>query len=757
MANVKDTSRDTESTPQPSESDSGVEDSAAATAPPVPNTLETTLAMFPLAETHESRETGKRHRQQQAQASIMVTLNDRKINEALHDVLFPAEDDLLGDSLDRVRVDPDSVLKKRRSETGRAVSILNRRVMAMLQHTSILKPPAPKLPTALQAPRVNRMRALPSMVPAPPKDVRLSSSGTGGGNCQKRLELSMVKIVPKAVSYMAPNEFGVRMVTPYKLFEYQSKAVQWMIDREEGKVRNDLYAPNINGCMLAMVMGLGKTTTAATLVARTLQKQRSDGSCSIYVCPKNLLGTVRHEFEKFFGDQIRLIIYHKSFLGSEYNSFGAKQIREYDIIITNYSSITTRMSAYMGGTGKKKNPNPRPMAPGAREFCEFEWFRIILDESHEIRERNTARFKTVAAMKSPRRICLTGTPIHNKIKDLYTQMEFCGLRLPRGAKPTRENLYALKITDMIRFVDNKDAESVKLPPKRVHKIYFDLSEEEKVMHRFYMAMARDILTQSMKDTGKAKGQRTFEALAGTIRVLQVCSAPYLVTDASKDTSVPVEDDMCDVAPAVIFPADTNINRWLYDRNGTAGVQSSKMRRFVELVDSLRKQQKTPLKVVVFANMTSTLRVAIGAMVKRWPDYESRSVFVHGGILSTHKREEMFTRFRIDPAVEILFMTLKIGCFGLNLTEADKVIFLEPWYSYSSLSQAESRVHRIGQVRDVDIFYLLAKDSAEERVYRIAQNKKTMAEDVKAGTVMPERKQLGSDEMRYILMDAETTQ
>ena len=94
------------------------------------------------------------------------------------------------------------------------------------------------------------------------------------------------------------------------------------------------------------------------------------------------------------------------------------------------------------------------------------------------------------------------------------------------------------------------------------------------------------------------------------------------------------------------------------------------------------------------------------------------------------------------------MTLKLGSVGLNLTEACNVIFLEPWYSYSALSQGECRVHRIGQVKPVSVYYLLGRDSLEERVYKIAMDKKQLANDI----YYEQDYKLGVQDMQSILFD-----
>lgn len=708
--------------------------------PPLPNTLETALSIFPLAETRKIL--GNKRQRPEEEKKIII--DDGKARDViistgqLKEVLFPTDEDLFSDSFARVDIESDQLVKRRRIE-ARATNI-SRRVESMLQMKKVV-PVAPKLNNAFRTQLFQR-------------------SGVPTKIEQKAQEEKAIVPVPvvKQYSYMVPNEFGVRMVTPYTLFDYQMDAAKWMIDLEEGKNHHQYYAPNQNGGLLAMVMGLGKTPTAATLVARTLNQQRIERSCTLYVCPKNLLGTVRFQFEKFFGDQIKVMIYHRDFLRSAYNTFDANEIRKYDVIISNYASIVARVAASSiviskpkKGESKAKEKPPSKIDAAADAFCKFPWFRIILDESHEIREKNTQRFRAMMCLNSSRRFCVTGTPIYNRVSDIFHQLEFTGLRLHRGVKYTKNNLKDLDLMKLIRFVEYKDAQSVKLPRKTVHKIHFQLSEEEKILHAFYMKSARAIFERIQGEVGRDKGKRTMEAHVSMIRVMQICSAPYLITPASKVTEEAASsEDMMDVPPAIVFPTDNAIDKWIQVRDGKAGLYSSKMNQFVKTMKELRENadEKNPLKLVVFANYTSTLRLAIAAVMQSDPQHKSRNVFVHGGISSAHKREEMYTQFRVQPQIEVLYMTLKLGAIGLNLSEANKVIFLEPWFSFSALSQGESRVHRIGQMRPVDIYYFLAADSAEERVYRTAQAKKDLAEDIAS----QQDSKLGMQEMRYILFD-----
>lgn len=633
------------------------------TSDPVDNTLETTLQLFPFAVESNAEEPtlGKHSREEDEKNEINISQN------ALQLILSPSPEDSLVDSMDRLLMGP------KRYKPSITYRTINPRALGGGGGAITSKKPAFKTRLAVQKPVL--LPAIPE-VKQPPKKVYV---------------------------YMDPNEFNVQMVVPYALFPYQVDAVKWIVERETGKVTNPHYEDGIHGCMLAMFMGLGKTPVAATVIARTLQQQRAEHSCSMYVCPKTLIGTVRYELQKFFGDQLRITVYNEEFLRKSYNTFGAAEIRKYDVVIANYDSLSGRMS--------------RQPTEAVKEFCAFNWFRIILDESHEIRERNTARFRAMMLFKSARRICMTGSVFHNSVRDLYNQMEFTGFRIPRGTKPREENLDQLGLYNMIHFVDDKVAKTIELPKKHVEQVFFDLSEAEKKLHRFYVDFAR-----SLDNTQK------LQQLVGLTRVLQVCSAPYLVTPASK-----TEDDEDDVG-AVIFPLEPGLDTWIRDRSGPAGLGSSKMRAFVQLMQTIRT------KVVVFANKTSTLRLAQSAL--------GDGVIVSGN-MPVPKREELFTQFRTSPTTNVLFITLKLGSTGLNLTEASSVVFLEPWYNHALLSQGESRVHRIGQTQEVHIYYMLAKDSAEERVYKVAQNKHYMSEGIKKSA---KQKVPLNEDMRYMLME-----
>lgn len=492
--------------------------------------------------------------------------------------------------------------------------------------------------------------------------------------------------------YGEPNELGVQMVDGRKLFNFQLDAVKWCMMRESAEDPANTTSDTRRGGLLAMCMGLGKTVTAVTLVATSLNDQRALGSCTLYVCPKNLFGTVYHEIKKFFGSSLRIIIYHTDMLKSAFKTFGIEEIRKYDIIITNYETIKFHKTSAVQS---------------------FEWYRIILDESHEIRNHRTARFKAFMTLKGARALCMSGTPLFNGIIDIVSQLRFTGFQVPPRIKITDSNFKRLGLHHRIRFVEYVDASSVTLPTKRVNRVPFDLTDKEQELHDKFLRQGR---LHPLDDR-----YRYAHCMTALIRCMQVCSAPYIMTQHAKQEWEDITNSELVENP---FTSDTDLNLWLHRRDAEAGVRSSKMTAFVDLIMSLPRDEK----IVVFAHFGSTLQVAIAALVERQPSLGREHVHLYGS-QKVVERDAALTAFRTRADIRFLFVTMALGSNGLNLTESCKVVMLEPWYSYARLYQAESRVHRIGQTREVDIYYLLARSSVEERVYNTAQMKKAMTDNM----------------------------
>jgi SNF2 family DNA or RNA helicase len=609
-------------------------------------------------------------------------------------ILFPDEEDQLDDMMERaLTVDSASSFQMTNEEDRgpkrRRVIVISPEqedhLVHLLKTTKITKV-TPKVKTALKC---DNMFA--AMVP-------------------KSTHLPPIPLGPV-------NELGVRLVEPWTMFPYQISAVRWLAEREAGQIRHQYWDPNKNGALLAMVMGLGKTLVIIALILKTMKEQKAQRSPTLYVCPKNLLGTVRNEFTKFSGDQLSVLIYHRDFLGSLIDTMDEAKLRTFDVIITNYDAVTARI-------------NPRKSNPLKPTFwLSFPFFRIILDESHEIREQRTKKFQAFAQLHSPRRICMSGTPIFNSLRDIVSQLQFTGCQLPPAnnkTKYSKELLKRMKLLDHVLFIEHKDAPHVQLPNKQIHTVLFDLQTEEKALHKHFLSYTRKIYDEMYSAQMKERPKIMGAVLQSLIRVMQICSAPFLITPAAKEEAS--EEDLHRIDPVTVFPADLQMDQWVKNRMGSAGIGSSKMKTFVQLMSFLKTNHPNS-KIVVFANYASTLRLAEEAMRQHDADFEQQHVLVTGKVTSARAREDLYNAFRTDPAVRSLFMTLRLGNQGLNFTEAHVVIMLEVWYSYSALHQGECRVYRLGQKKDVHVYYLIGRNSIEERVYRIAMEKKKLADDI----------------------------
>jgi SNF2 family DNA or RNA helicase len=650
--------------------------------PPLVNNLAQTLAVFPLA----PEVSGVRKRPREV-APLPTP-------EAFRHILFPSEEEVLDSCFERLNMDPTIVKRPKPS----LFDTWSAQLKSMIPVTASRSHP------------VRRPRRAPRL-----------SAGT-----------AVASAPPPVCTYMPPNEFGVCLVAPLALFRYQVDAVQWMLLKESGRDRIALWQPEQNGGMLAMQMGMGKTPIAAVVTAATLTQQRQERTCTLYVCPKSLLGTVRYQFEKFLGPQVRVMIYHKEFQRNSFHNITTEQLQQYDVVLTNYSTLVGQMKTAGRLEILKKSKKVTTSIPRvASHFCDFPWFRVFLDESHEVRELRTLKFLAVNALISPRRFCLTGTPICNRLSDMFAQLRFCGLRIPPRVKVNKTVMHEMEVLRMVRFVDYKVAEP--LPPKTTHCLYFELSAEERQIYSHYIHRTRDVFQQLEQLTGRERNRKTMEVQGGLIRLMQLCSAPYLLTKGAKQDYDAEEEeekkgsDDTEMLSTLTIAHQPEVERWLQTRNGPAGTQSSKMNRFRSLMAEVNPSEK----VLIFANYTSTLRLAIGAMEETDSKFNDQHLFLHGGLRSGPAREALLQEFRVDPTKRFLFMTLKLGSVGLNLAEANVVIFLETWFSPSALSQGEGRVHRVGQIKPVRIYYLLARGSVEERTHKLAMEKKHLADDVMA--------------------------
>lgn len=492
-----------------------------------------------------------------------------------------------------------------------------------------------------------------------------------------------------------------KIVEPYELLEYQKEVVSFILERERPEFVHQLYEHSESrGSILAMVMGLGKTLCSLTCVMHTIEMQREMGQPTLYLCPKSIIGTALSEIHKFYGNQLKVVVYHFDF-HKKLSKLDMSTICDADLIISNYDTINFAIRKALRFT---KKPDSADL------IYQTNWFRIILDESHEIRNETSNRFKLLCLLKSKRKLCMTGTVICNGIKDIFTQLKFIGAKFPKGIKYKKDDIKRFDVLQIMKFVRYDDTK-VKLSKKRIHIQTYNLSDLEQQAHKYFKTIARTLMEK--KDDIQVNNF--------IVKCMQVCSGANIILKSTAVTSKKIEKE-------TIFTEDKNLNRWVNDRTGSAGYESSKMKKFRQVITRIDKIDKK-CKIIVFANSSRTLKLAIEAIVTKYDStFSQKCVFSHGGI-KAKEREKIYQAFKHSSKIRILFVTLGTGGVGLNLPEANYVIFLEPWWSYAKLYQGESRVHRIGQKKDVHIVYLIGKGTIEERIMKIANDKSVLAENV----------------------------
>jgi superfamily II DNA or RNA helicase len=328
-------------------------------------------------------------------------------------------------------------------------------------------------------------------------------------------------------------------------------------------------------------------------------------------------------------------------------------------------------------------------------WSEVRFATLVLDEAHAIKNASTQRAKAVKKLESRFRIALTGTPVENHILELFSLFAFINPGLLGSEKAFRrkytqenpdagsKNLDGLKMR-LSPFVlrRTKDAVLKELPPKTEIVLRVELSETERA---FYEAIRQEAIGLAAKASDPAA--KNMQLLASLTRLRRAVCHPRLV---SKD------------APDVSTKLDTTL----------------------ELLDELIDEGH---RVLVFSQFVDHLRIVSAALESRRISFQ----YLDGGT-SLKKRQKAIDDFQAGKG-DVFLISLKAGGLGINLTGADYVIHLDPWWNPAAEDQASDRAHRLGQTRPVTIYKLVAQGTVEDRIVRLHEEKRAMVEAVLSGT------------------------
>ncbi len=494
----------------------------------------------------------------------------------------------------------------------------------------------------------------------------------------KDRNLSFIKggnVLQEIVGKLLNKEFKRKLVPKAlnaELRPYQKEGFKWI---------NEITDLGFGG-VLADDMGLGKTLQ---IIAFLLSQKKSK---SIVVVPTSVIYNWMDEFEKF-APSIRVGLVHgskskrekvlrdfKRGLGIkvEEENLKEKSYEKYDVLLTTYGTLKNDEKAY--------------------ENLSFDY--CIIDEAQNIKNPTAQATLSVKNIKSRCNIALTGTPIENNLMELWSIFDFVMPGYLFTKERFRErfildesNLSELKslITPFILRRLKEDVLS-ELPEKLEKKYLVEMKGKQKQLYSFYVKAIKNELNENK--SSEKSGKNKINLFAYLTKLREICLDPSLVVSDYKG-------------------------------------ESSKLTVVKEIVKDASESGK---KILLFSQFTSVLK-------KIEEDFRKEDIsylYLDGGT-SARERVERVKKFNEDSNIKVFLISLKAGGVGLNLTSASVVIHFDPWWNPAVEDQATDRAHRFGQENKVEVIKLVAKDTIEEKIVLMQEDKRELIQSLMDGKTM----------------------
>lgn len=444
---------------------------------------------------------------------------------------------------------------------------------------------------------------------------------------------------------------------------YQLEGLNWL---------NALDDLNFGGC-LADDMGLGKSIQIIAFVLT--QRKKVKQNTNLLVVPSTLVFNWQQELERFAPD-IKLHIVHGANRDKHTEEFD-----QYEIILTTYGTLISDI----------------------RFLKDYHFNYIFLDESQNIKNPETQRYKAVRLLNARNRIVITGTPIENNTFDLFSQLSFACPGL-LGSKQFFRDTFSIPI-DTFKYSKRarelqqkvkpfimrrtKEEVATELPEKTEMVVYCEMNEEQRGIYDTYEKEFRDYISAISSDELK---RSPMNVLRGLTRLRQICDAPALLNNEA-----------------------------------LTGKSSAKIDTLLEQIET-----KSPHhKILVFSQFVSMLDLIAEQLKQRDIGYEMLT-----GSTPTRNRGTIVDSFQNNPGKRIFLISLKAGGTGLNLTAADYVYIVDPWWNPAVENQAIDRAHRIGQDKKVIAVRLICSNTVEEKIMQMQEDKQVLADNlVKTGNAL----------------------
>jgi non-specific serine/threonine protein kinase len=419
------------------------------------------------------------------------------------------------------------------------------------------------------------------------------------------------------------------------------------------------------GGCLADDMGLGKTLQVLTFLQE--RQNRAPDATNLVVVPTTLLSNWEAEAAKFCPD-LKTQVYRGAT-----RQWSTDLFDEFDLVITTYGTVRSDIE----------------------KLRQYRFHYVVLDESQAIKNPSSQVAKAVKLLRADNRIVMTGTPVENNTFDLYSQMDFLNPGL-LGSEAFFRTEYATPIDKhrneekarelrglIYPFMLKRTKEEVAkdLPDKTEIVLHCEMGKAQRKVYEKFRETYRLKITDKMSRDGKEKA--SFLILEGLLKLRQICDSPALLSDS--------ED---------------------------YGHDSAKLDELVREINENAGHHKI-LVFSQFLKMLDLVREHLEAV--RIP-YE----YLDG---STEDRAERVRSFQENEQCRVFLISLKAGGVGLNLTSADYVYLIDPWWNPAVEQQAIDRTHRIGQTQKVFAYKMICKDTVEEKILALQEKKREVADDL----------------------------
>ncbi|PZP02887.1 MAG: DNA/RNA helicase [Corynebacterium urealyticum] len=457
-----------------------------------------------------------------------------------------------------------------------------------------------------------------------------------------------------------------------ELREHQRRGVNWLAWMAEHGL----------GAILADDMGLGKTLQVLALLAWEKEESSPEGSGedatgpTLVVAPTSVLAAWQSEATRHIHG-FSVLVDHGA--GKVTDAEFPEHARQADLVVTSYGTVA-------------RNPE---------RYQKVRWRRVVADEAQNIKNPATKQSRAVRGIPANHHIALTGTPVENRLSDLYALMDFANPGI-LGSAAAFQNRLAIPIERyqdvgaterlkrivepfILRRLKTDPAVGVALPEKREHVETVPLSAEQASLYQAYIAQVEEALEQG-------SASRRGLILASLVKIKQICNHPaHFAGDGSG-----------------ILRGDKH--------------RSPKIERIFELIGQAVAEGK---KVLLFTQFPSFGRMLAPAIEAEY----GMPVLQLDGSVSRSRRTELVAQFQRDTGPGVMLLSVRAGGTGITLTRASVVIHIDRWWNPAVEDQATDRAYRIGQERDVDVYKFVSAGTLDERIHEIITGKRDLAGSV----------------------------